>query len=884
MTRTLTPILSGNVRPTRFGSERLADLLDQTLRRMAHRTAVRASGGQAPTYAHLGASARGIMQQLSAAGVVAGDVVAIKAPRSVDYIAAVLATQLMGATFAPLDAADPEQRIRLICERIRAQAIVTVAGGIKTEPMSLADRHADGGQPDIAYIMHTSGSTGAPKGVPISRAALLNLVDWYIDMLAFSEKSSMSHLSRPSFDFSIPELFVPFLTGGRIDLPDTRLEAQIVETVTFLARSRTRVIQLVPTLLRRVLQAIALMPAAGASLNGLRYMVCNGEVLPAPLARRFQAVLPEATLINSYGPTECCVAVTYHRCRRDPAPGPIFIGRPAPNTDAFVLDDDHKAVGFDVEGELWLGGVQTAPGYVDNPAETERRFRHFDTHRGRQRLYRTGDRVLCARDGGLQFLGRRDEQVKYRGVRLELGEIVHALERTDLCTGAAALVVGDDETGEQDLIGFVTPADADVGELSRQLAGSLPPAIRPRRIVALDALPATPNGKLDREGLARLAKELARGDAPTPAMPADEEGASRLRCLLAAVGRHVRSPVNSATPARQCAIDSLMFLEIQLDLAADGLLFAEDVYRDEEATLGSWAARLKPIEDRADVQDRANGARARRRDEGTLRRQLSRLLDAIGERAPGTVTVHSSLSAFRNFDSVRLSSMLIDMVRQLSRTSTVLLPTFTPSFCATGSYDWKASRSESGILGDLVLRDLPARRTRHPVYSMAVIGEGAAAFCDRDWWRHSPFGDDSIFGEISRRGGLILNIGTPVASHVHRCEFLAKVPYLKAVACEGVANFAEGALAVRSAVYVRDVAGRPEFTDLARDVARDCRELEAVTRRVTLAGTYASLVDVAAMESKLVGAMQAEPYGFLFADRQERARAAYPATTGSGSR
>ncbi|TIT58792.1 MAG: amino acid adenylation domain-containing protein, partial [Mesorhizobium sp.] len=167
-----------------------------------------------------------------------------------------------------------------------------------------------------AYIMHTSGSTGIPKGVPVSQATLLNLVDWYIDMIDFSEGTSISQLTRPAFDVSIPEFFVPFATGGTIVLPTTQLQAQIMQTIEFLVESRANVIQMVPTLLRRFLGTLERLPHVADRFTDLKYVVCNGEPLPDSVRRRFYSLLANTTLVNSYGPTECCVAVSYHYCSR----------------------------------------------------------------------------------------------------------------------------------------------------------------------------------------------------------------------------------------------------------------------------------------------------------------------------------------------------------------------------------------------------------------------------------------------------------------------------------------------------------------------------------------------------------------------------------------
>ncbi|TIS10961.1 MAG: amino acid adenylation domain-containing protein, partial [Mesorhizobium sp.] len=352
----------------------------------------------------------------------------------------------------------------------------------------------------------TSGSTGTPKGVPVSQAALLNLVDWYIDMIDFSESSSISQLTRPAFDLSIPEFFVPFATGGTIVVPSTHLHTQIIQTTTFLAQSGTNVIQMVPTLLRRFIGTLERLPHVAERFTSLKYVVCNGESLPDSLRRRFYSNLPDAVLINSYGPTECCVAVSFQYCPRDDVELPVFIGKPGCNIDFFVLDENQCQADVGTEGELWIGGVQTSGCYVADEVQSDLRFVRCLTTAGEQLLYRTGDYVVASEERSLRFLGRKDDQIKFRGTRLEKGEITSAIEATGLCTDSAVIVSDRDDDAGQELVALVTPVSADIEEVHRRLSNALPKDRIPKVIVPLIELPFTANGKLDQGALQRAAK------------------------------------------------------------------------------------------------------------------------------------------------------------------------------------------------------------------------------------------------------------------------------------------------------------------------------------------------------------------------------------------
>lgn len=597
--QTLTSILSGPRRPLRFGGDKLADAIAKTLEEFPSNTAVHTNENGDISYRELGISAASLMGRLETVGVRPGDAVIVRLPRSVDLVTVILATQMLGVAFVPVDPSNSDERLDHIIRNTDAKAIASSdpSGSMRVERLPTRGG-INSAFSNIAYIMHTSGSTGIPKGVPVSQAALLNLLDWYIEMIDFSEGSSISQLTPPAFDVSIPEFFVPFVTGGTIVLPSTQLRAQIIQTIEFLTHSRTNVIQMVPTLLRRFVGTLERLPSLAERFTDLRYVVCNGEALPDSVRRRFYSILPDATLVNTYGPTECCVAVSYHYCRRDDTELPMFIGKPTCNVDFYVLDESNSNVGFEVEGELLVGGVQTSQRYVADEAQSKLRFMPFMTANGEQVLYRTGDYVVASEENGLRFIGRKDDQITYRGIRLEKGEIASAIDRTGLCSDSAVVVVDrNDDTG-QDLVCMVTPVSANVDEVRQRLSDTLPNDRVPRLVVPLAELPLTANGKLDQRALDRTAKEALRA-ALGCAVPQKEHATrSPLDHLLEAVHAVTRKWVLPSSIVRECNIDSLDFLEVQIKLAETGLMFSDDVYREQDLSLEEWARRIQPVDHR----------------------------------------------------------------------------------------------------------------------------------------------------------------------------------------------------------------------------------------------------------------------------------------------
>ncbi|MGX9148092.1 AMP-binding protein [Mesorhizobium sp. 128a] len=869
--QTLVPILSGAHRSSRFGHDKIADLIAQILKNFPSNTAVRTENGEL-TYRDLGTSAFQIIERLEAVGIRPGDAVIIKLPRSVDLVTVILASQMLGVAFVPVDPSDSDRRLGQILRNTSANAVVThnSDGSIQIEGVSTGG-DVTPAFPDTAYIMHTSGSTGIPKGVPVSQPALLNLIDWYINMIDFSENASISQLTRPTFDASIPEFFVPFATGGTIVLPTTELRTQIIQTIEFLIQSGTNAIPTAPTLLRRFVGTLERIPRLAERLTDLKYVVCGGEALPDSLRRRFYSVLPNATLINTYGPTECCVSVNYHYCRRSDVELPMFIGKPAPNIEFFVLDETQSSVGLGVEGELWVGGLQTSEAYVADEAESNLRFVPYMTANGEQVLYRTGDYVVASEEHGLQFVGRKDDQIKFRGVRLEKGEIISEIDKMGLCADSALLVVKTDDDAGQELVCIVTPASADVDEIRRRLSDALPDDRLPRLVLPLVELPFTPNGKLDQRALERTAMEALRRNLKCAVPQAEYTAGSPLDSVLQAVHAILGRWVLPSFIARECDIDSLNFLEIQIQMAEMGLMFCEDVYQNQDFSFEEWSRRIQPISSGAQaVAKRASTQAVEFTDE------FLRIIEYLETRSPSTVVLHSSLVALRNVTANQVACTLLDGIKRLSASSTVILPAFTLSYCGARNFHWERTKSETGVLADLVMRELPAGRTKHPAYSMVVTGLRTRELCETDWWKRSPFGDDSIFGLVSRLGGFVMGLGTSVATHVHRCELLAHVPYMNTIDIEGVVDFGTGPHNASSSIYVRDVAGTPEYRFLARDVDRDVRELKNVMREFALGGTYARLVSVADMESVLVPAMRKEPYGFLREECRNEAQRAYP--------
>nr|ASV46750.1 putative multi-domain non-ribosomal peptide synthetase [uncultured bacterium] len=479
------------------------------------------SDGEEETYAGLDARAERRAAALRARGAGPGSIVAVSAERSLDLVVSLLAVLKAGAAYLPLDPRLPAGRMRLMLDDSGA-ALVLADRDLPVEHPTLLMRDADapvaGAPPtvsgdDLAYVIYTSGSTGTPKGVPIAHRQIRNRLLWMQETFGLTPDDRVLQKTPYDFDVSLWEFFWPLITGARLVLaaPDGHRDpAYLVRTI---AEQEITTVHFVPSMLRHFLDE----PGAGAS-GRLRRVFCSGEALPADLRDRVHRDLPAAGLHNLYGPTEATVDVTWWDCARDAPDGVVPIGFPVANTEIHVLDHRSRPVPVGVPGELCIGGVQVTAGYLHRPELNRAAF--VD---GPRRLYRSGDLVRRLPDGALEYLGRLDHQVKIRGLRIEPGEIEHAL-REHPQVEAAAVVAYAADGGDTRLAGYVVPADPGpaAGDLRAHLAARLPAHLVPAVFVPLDALPLSANGKLDRAALpAPQATTTAPARGGGPLSPAE---------------------------------------------------------------------------------------------------------------------------------------------------------------------------------------------------------------------------------------------------------------------------------------------------------------------------------------------------------------------------
>ncbi len=478
------------------------------------------------SYRELDQRAETIARRLASQGVGPGRIVAVSLPRGPELIAALYGVLKSGAAYLPLDPRLPPQRCRYMLEDSGAVLVLTtkdirVSQPVLTDfPVQLAEEILPGPEapelPEVrpeapAYCMYTSGSTGTPKGVLVPHRGPANVIAWQRDQ---HPPMRTLHWTSPSFDVSVQELFSTLAAGGALVLLDDEQHKDRDAVAAVIGRHRVERILMPFTPLKYLVEP-------GLTAPSLRLILCCGEPLVlTPALRRFLADNPDCVLHNQYGPTEASIIVTDHPVdpRRGARPP---IGGPIDGVRLRLVDPAGRAVPIGAVGEIHLGGAGLAEGYVGKPEETASAFLS-DVLRPGDRWYRTGDLARWRGDGTLEFLGRLDDQAKIRGNRVEPGET----QRVLACLGAvadAAVIVRPDHRGEAELVGYVVLADPAAPEpwagIAEALADDLPAYLIPTRWVALDRLPMTTTGKLDRSA---LPEPPATAESRDSALPSTE--------------------------------------------------------------------------------------------------------------------------------------------------------------------------------------------------------------------------------------------------------------------------------------------------------------------------------------------------------------------------
>jgi amino acid adenylation domain-containing protein len=473
------------------------------------------------SYRELNRRANQLAHHLQEHGVGPDVLVGICLERSLEMVTALLGVLKAGGAYVPLDPDYPRERLAFMLQDAQVGILLTQRRLLPSLPDGaveviclnadwdvVAEGSGDSPPADVtpgnpAYVIYTSGSTGRPKGVMITHRAICNHMYWMQAEFPIDGVDAVFQKTPVSFDASVWEFYAPLFAGARMVLAQPGGHKDSVYLVDTIIRQHVTILQLVPTLLRMLVE-----DPGFAECHSLRRVFCGGEVLPVELAERFTACLAGVSVCNLYGPTEASIDATFYTYQGCEQQHTVSIGRPIANLQAYVLDDGLCPVPIGVPGELYIGGVGLAREYLNRPGLTAEKFvphpfSSLEEDEGGRRLYKTGDVARRLPDGNLEFLGRVDHQVKVRGFRIELGEIEAVLVQHRKVREAVALA-REDAPGDKRLVAYVVAEDGqhpDVREMREYLEERLPGHLVPAAFVTLEVLPLTPNGKVDRRAL-----------------------------------------------------------------------------------------------------------------------------------------------------------------------------------------------------------------------------------------------------------------------------------------------------------------------------------------------------------------------------------------------
>jgi D-alanine--poly(phosphoribitol) ligase subunit 1 len=515
-----------------FPNTTISALIEGQVRKYPSRSAVicehdPAFGGLSSlTYGQLNEKANQVAHLLRNAGVKRDQVIGIMVERSFAMMIGLLGILKSGAAYLPISPDNPVERIEYLLKDGGVQFLLVhgrTANKIKFWGKSIdlddhgtyqgpAENPAPVNEPrDLAYVIYTSGSTGKPKGVMIEHRSVINRLNWMQNVYPIGQDDVILQKTPFFFDVSVWELFwwafhgakLCFLGPGRESLPLLIVEAVKQHQVT--------VMHFVPSMLNVFLEYLDGNEARISEMASVRQVFASGEALSPSHVKKFNRVLGQKTgarLTNLYGPTEATVDVSYFDCPTENDYDIVPIGRPIDNTRFYVIKSD-KPVALGETGELCIGGVGLARGYLNNADLTRDKF--VDSAFAGERIYRTGDNARWRSDGNLEYLGREDGQVKIRGLRIELGEIENTIRDFPRVSDCVAVVKQYSENIVLIVAYVVGREGLDLRELENYLRRQLPGYMVPNRFERIDKIPLSPSGKADRKA---LRKTIIQARAP----------------------------------------------------------------------------------------------------------------------------------------------------------------------------------------------------------------------------------------------------------------------------------------------------------------------------------------------------------------------------------
>lgn len=498
------------------------DLFKKQVNTYPQRIALRYKS-QAITYSQMDKMVEHLAQYLRYNNIQRGDIVAICIERSIEIMIAIFAIIRAGAAYLPLDSSYPANQLNFMLENSRSELLIlssSTKARFKLHSVNklvlnksffksdLSGHSSNANKIEIsptdrAYVIYTSGSTGLPKGVEICHRSVINHMIWMKDTFNFDSREVFLQKTPLSFDASVWEVFLPIFIGATLVVADNYAHKDPTAIIEHIDKYQITILQLVPSILREMLNAQLLF-----NQKFLKHLFVGGELLTREIRENFFSQCPHIKLHNLYGPTEATIDATYHTCINScDELSHNLIGKPVNNTQVYVLDHKLQPLPVGVPGELYIGGDSLALGYLYNPELTNDRFIvNSIANTISKRLYKTGDLVRWTSTGNLDYIGRINNQVKIRGIRIEL-DAIEAYLRKHPGVDNCVVILHKKQNNDPILVAYIAlvktakPSEINAKHFRHFLKENIPEYMIPSSFIILEQLPLTPNGKIDRKAL-----------------------------------------------------------------------------------------------------------------------------------------------------------------------------------------------------------------------------------------------------------------------------------------------------------------------------------------------------------------------------------------------
>ncbi len=524
--------------------KRMEEMIEEQAERTPEREAVRYRG-EGISYRELEERANRLANHLIERGVREGERVGVCLSHSIEVVVAILGVMKSGASYVPVDVEHPLSRVEMVLEdagvrqvivdqeqadRFEGRQVIVLGSDKENEQVSQCSSirpSVEAGAEGLAYIIYTSGSTGRPKGVKITHRSLVNYVWWARGVYQQGEALDFAFYSSLAFDLTVTSIFVPLVSGGRVVVYRREGKQELLKQI--ISSGEVDVVKLTPSHLK-------LIKEEDNRGSRVRRLIVGGEALESQLAREvYESFGGEVEIDNEYGPTEATVGCMHYRWAGERAEAEqrarVGIGVPAANTKIYVMDERGRCVGENQSGEIWIAGDCLSEGYLNREEETALRFVANPYEEG-EVAYRSGDIARRLVGGELEYIGRRDEQVKYHGYRVEMGEIESELSKHEKVRESVVRVKKDGQGREVMVAYYVSREEVEGSELREHLRGRVIEEVIPSLYVRVKRMPLTINGKVDVRGLPGVEEIRERMSRKVK----EEEGEREMRAVEEIVG------------------------------------------------------------------------------------------------------------------------------------------------------------------------------------------------------------------------------------------------------------------------------------------------------------------------------------------------------------